>query len=32
MRNNIKHSKIIVLDNETHWIHLKNPKRLIETF
>ncbi len=32
MRNNIKNSKLIILDNETHWIHLKNPKRLIETF
>ena len=32
MRNNIKKSKMIILDNETHWIHLKNPDRLIETF
>lgn len=32
MRNNIKKSKLCILDNETHWIHLKNPKRLIETF
>ncbi len=32
MRNNIKNSKLIILDNETHWIHLKNPERLVETF
>jgi pimeloyl-ACP methyl ester carboxylesterase len=32
MRKNIKNSKLIILDNETHWIHLKNPKRLVETF
>lgn len=32
MRNNIKNSKMIVLDNETHWIHIKNPKRLVKTF
>ena len=32
MRNNIKNSKLIILDNETHWIHLKNPDRLVETF
>lgn len=32
MRNNIKNSKLVILDNETHWIHLKNPKRLVETF
>ena len=32
MRNNIKNSKLIVLDNETHWIHIKNPERLVETF
>jgi len=32
MRNNIKKSKLVILDNETHWIHLKNPKRLVETF
>lgn len=31
-RNSIKKSKLCILDNETHWIHLKNPKRLIETF
>jgi len=32
MRNNISNSKMVVLDNETHWIHLKNPERLVETF
>jgi len=32
MRNAIKKSKLVVLDNETHWIHLKNPQRLVETF
>ncbi len=32
MRNNIKNSRMVVLDNETHWIHLKNPQRLVETF
>ena len=32
MRDNIKKSKLIILENEPHWIHLKNPKRLVETF
>ena len=32
MRNNMKNSKLVILDNETHWIHLKNPERLVETF
>ncbi len=32
MRNNIKNSKLVILDNETHWIHLKNPERLVKTF
>ncbi len=32
MRNNIKNSKIIVLENEKHWIHLSNPEKLINTF
>lgn len=32
MRDNIKKSKLIILDSETHGIHLKNPKRLSETF
>jgi len=32
MRNNITNSKMIVLDNETHGIHIKNPERLVKTF
>jgi pimeloyl-ACP methyl ester carboxylesterase len=32
MRDNIKKSKLVVLENETHGIHLKNPKKLVETF
>jgi len=32
MRNNIANSKMIVLDNETHGIHIKNPERLVNTF
>jgi pimeloyl-ACP methyl ester carboxylesterase len=32
MRENIKNSKLVVLDNETHGIHIKNPKRLVESF
>ncbi len=32
MRENIKKSKLIILNNQTHWIHLKNPKILVETF
>ena len=32
MRNNIKNSKMIVLNNETHGIHIKNPERLVEAF
>jgi hypothetical protein len=32
MRNNIKNSKMVVLDNETHGIHIKNPERLVKTF
>lgn len=31
-RNIIKKSKLCVLDNEFHDIHIQNPKRLIETF
>lgn len=31
MRENIKNSKLIILDNEKHWIHLQNPDRLTET-
>ncbi|MDD2907349.1 MAG: alpha/beta hydrolase [Candidatus Gracilibacteria bacterium] len=32
MRENIKKSKLIILDNETHGIHIKNPIRLVDTF
>jgi hypothetical protein len=32
MRNNIKNSRMSVLDNETHGIHIKNPERLVNTF
>ncbi len=32
MRKTIKQSKLIILNWETHWIHLKNPKKLVETF
>lgn len=32
MRNNIKKSKLVILDWETHWIHIKNPSRLTDTF
>jgi pimeloyl-ACP methyl ester carboxylesterase len=32
MRKNIKNSKMIILENETHWIHLKNPTTLVNTF
>jgi len=32
MRDNIKKSKLVVLNDEKHWIHLHNPKRLVETF
>ena len=32
MRKNIKKSKMCILDNETHGIHLKNPKRLVNVF
>ncbi len=28
MNTLIKNSKLIILKNETHWIHLKNPKKL----
>lgn len=31
MRENIKKSKLVILDNEKHWIHLQNPKRLTKT-
>ena len=32
MRNEIKKSKMIILPNEKHWIHLHSPEKLIETF
>lgn len=32
IRNNIWNSKLIILENEKHWIHLKNPKKLVNTF
>lgn len=32
MRNNIKKSKLIVLENEKHSIHLKNPNLLVNKF
>jgi pimeloyl-ACP methyl ester carboxylesterase len=32
MRNNIKNSKIIILEDEKHWIHLTSPEKLVNTF
>ncbi len=32
MSKNIKKSKMIVLEKETHWIHIKNPELLIKAF
>jgi len=32
IRNSIKNSKMIVLKNEKHWIHLHNPELLVKTF
>ena len=32
MRKNIKNSKLVILNNENHGIHLKNPQRLVKTF
>lgn len=32
MKDNIKKSKLVILNNQTHWIHIKNPKILVETF
>ena len=32
MRNNIKNSKMIVIENEKHWIHLHSPEKLVQTF
>ena len=32
MRKNIKNSKMIVLEDEKHWIHLTSPDKLVNTF
>ncbi len=32
MRKNIVNSKMIILENEKHWIHLHSPEKLINTF
>lgn len=32
MRKNILRSKLIIMKNETHWIHIKNPNKLVDTF
>ncbi len=32
MRNSIKNSKLVVLENEKHWIHLTSPEKLVKTF
>lgn len=32
MKKNIKKSKMIILKNEKHWIHLHNPEKLVEVF
>jgi pimeloyl-ACP methyl ester carboxylesterase len=32
MNKNILNSKLVILSDEKHWIHLKSPKKLIETF
>ncbi len=32
MRNNIANSKMIVLQDEKHWIHLHSPEKLVKTF
>ncbi len=32
MRNSIKNAKMIVLENEKHWIHIQNPELLVKTF
>ncbi len=32
MRNNIKNSKMVVLENEKHWIHITSPEKLVHTF
>lgn len=30
MNKNIANSKIVILDKEKHWIHLQNPKKLVD--
>lgn len=32
MRNKIKNSKIIILEDEKHWIHITSPEKLVNTF
>jgi pimeloyl-ACP methyl ester carboxylesterase len=32
MSENIKNSKLIISENQKHWIHLKNPEKLVKTF
>ena len=32
MKKLIKNSKFIMLENKKHWIHLKSPKILADTF
>jgi pimeloyl-ACP methyl ester carboxylesterase len=32
MNKNISNSKLIILQNEKHWIHLNSPEKLVETF
>jgi pimeloyl-ACP methyl ester carboxylesterase len=32
MNENIKNSKLIVLEWMKHWIHLKNPEKLVDVF
>lgn len=32
MRKNIIRSKLVIMENETHWIHIKNPNKLVDTF
>lgn len=32
MREYIKKSKLVILDDEKHWIHIKSPEKLVNTF
>jgi pimeloyl-ACP methyl ester carboxylesterase len=32
MRKHIRGSKLVILENEKHWIHLTNPELLVNTF